>query len=225
MNELKERIAELEGRIASLDEGDSELRALLEDQLDFLHKQEEAFVAKLEETREGVKSELQAQFEDQKAKFEAQNKHLERLEANVAKFEDERYANGINATCDKLIKDDKHYPAAVEVLRKMALSVDRESGFVVKLSTDGGEQSFSFADAVAEVLNALPEEARVDESETLSHDKRDTADGSDKGEKAGGDEPKPTTVKFADGTEVDLIDEARINAIYKKTKGAGEPAN
>lgn len=224
MNELKEKIAELEGRIASLNEGDVELRTALEDQLSFLQKQEQAWTAKLEETREGIKTEYNAKFEEQKAQFEAQNKHLERLEANVAKFEDERYANSINTTCDKLIKDGKHFPSAVEVARKMALSVDRESGFTVKLSTDDGEQSFDFMGAVAKIFEALPEEARVDESENLSHDKRSSADG-DKGEKAGGGEDKPSTVKFEDGTEIDLLDQNRIDAIYKKTKGAGEPAN
>lgn len=208
MNELKERITALEGRIASLDdtEKNSELGVALQEQLDFLNAQLEAIPAKLEEAQQKVAEEFQAKFDTQTSKLQA-------LETQVQTFEVERYKRTINDRCDALIRDG-HYPAAVNKMRDIALSMDM--GVTIKMSEDGKDREVSFVEAVAEVFSALPEEAKVDQSTSLSND---TTPSDDKP----ADEKKPTTVQFGE-TSVDLLDPERINKLMAKVSDK-KPAN
>lgn len=200
MNELKERITVLESRIASLDdtEKDSELGKALQEQLDFLNVQLEAIPAKLEEAKKEVAGEFQA-------KFDGQSEKLQALESQVQTFEDERQKRDINDRCDTLIRDG-HFPAAVNKMREIALSMDGNT--TIKLSAEGEEKSLSFVDAVSEIFGALPVEAKVDETATLSNDTGPDDD-------TPPTEEKPNVVELG-GVKVDLLDPDRLGKLMDK---------
>jgi hypothetical protein len=175
--------------VKKTDDGDDDLQTKLEtanSEIDNLKKKLEESEKKLEEVSgdSGDDKKLQEFITEQKKAMTTLQNEIKTLREQgdddrkkLVDSEEKNRQLSVSRTCEKLIRDDHHHPAIIEVAKQIMMS-DSSGKKIVKLSETVGEGDdektveleMSLTEAIMKVLEAIPKSQRADYDEKTSTD-------------------------------------------------------
>ena len=132
---------------------------------------------KLEEQKEQV-DKLLAANEAAIKQNEEMVKRLKELEEDKEAKDFIIFSQRVDKDCDKLLNEEKHHPAMVNIAKSILLGTKGKAGEItVKLTEGSGDDAKevdkNLHDAIISLMDALPKECRVD-TEEKSHSSKET---------------------------------------------------
>lgn len=211
--DFEQIIDDLQKKFDALDDKSSDLAKAYTEQIKSLSDAKEATdkaVAEQKVAAEKQANEQNKKFEEQEAKLKSLEEANKKLDIRFAEADEERRQSKIELFCDRMEKSD-HYPATIEVAKKILLADKDNFSLTVKLSDDAAEENLDLMKIFEEVLNSIPSDKRVLLTQTLRQEKHT--------EPADGAKPKgDKEVQLNDGVKVDVMDPKRIAKAAKRHK-------
>lgn len=189
--DLQEKIDELRVKLEEMTDKNSDQAKTLSDQIKVLEEAQ----AKFNEALEAKSKELSDKFSTRMTELEDKHKAAE---AELAQIRTEKQIAEVHSFCDQAAQD-RHHVSVIKVVREVMLA-DLNSDASWKLSEDDKEITLKLKDVMKRILDAIPEEARVQKHSELKQN--------------GPKEPEGKTddgkITLDDGTVVDPLDEESI---------------